>query len=138
MIERAIRGGAKASSRFAFLKMLFTFSIVVLAWIFFRANTVQDAFFIVTHLFVDWRDYLSPNVLAVKFRGTGLQLPQLKSAITFIVLLLAIEWSMEKQWFQKIMVVYPFVKWLFYLTLLAFILFWGSGQAIENFIYFQF
>jgi hypothetical protein len=92
----------------------------------------------VTHLFVDWKDYLSPSVLAVKFRGTGLQLPQLKSAITFIVLLLAIEWSMEKQWFQKTMTAYPFVKWGFYLTLLALILFWGSGQAIENFIYFQF
>jgi alginate O-acetyltransferase complex protein AlgI len=34
----------------AFSKAILTFSLVTFAWIFFRANTVQDAWFVATHL----------------------------------------------------------------------------------------
>jgi D-alanyl-lipoteichoic acid acyltransferase DltB (MBOAT superfamily) len=34
----------------AFLKTVFTFALVTYAWIFFRANTLQDSWFIATHL----------------------------------------------------------------------------------------
>ena len=35
-----------------------TFSLVCLAWIFFRANHLSDAFYIITHLFSGWGEFL--------------------------------------------------------------------------------
>ncbi|MEA2063497.1 MAG: MBOAT family O-acyltransferase, partial [Gemmatimonadota bacterium] len=37
-----------------YLKVLVTFSLVCFSWIFFRANNLSDAFYMVTHLFSGW------------------------------------------------------------------------------------
>ena len=37
------------------VQVIITFHLVLLAWVFFRANTVGDAWYILTHLFTDWR-----------------------------------------------------------------------------------
>lgn len=138
MIERYLYGGKVQNIGFSILKWVLTFGIVCLAWIFFRANTVGDAFFIVGNIFSDIGDYTSPGKLAIKFRGIGLQLHDLISTICFIVLLLMIELSEEKGLLEKIWKKVPMLQWVFYQVLLLLILFWGTGYSVDNFIYFQF
>jgi alginate O-acetyltransferase complex protein AlgI len=46
------------------------FALVNLAWIFFRANTVQDAFYIVTHLGDGWVQWLK-DVVGARSGGIG-------------------------------------------------------------------
>ncbi|RIK30272.1 MAG: membrane-bound O-acyltransferase family protein [Anaerolineae bacterium] len=44
------------------LSLLSTFGLVCFAWIFFRASTLPDAFYIATHLFSGWSDFVSQSI----------------------------------------------------------------------------
>ena len=48
---------------FTFLKSLITFNLICLAWIFFRANTLSDAFYILDKIFLDGHITYSANYL---------------------------------------------------------------------------
>ena len=43
--------GLKKTKRLKVWQVIFTFNLVSFAWIFFRADTISDALYIVTHLF---------------------------------------------------------------------------------------
>ena len=62
----SLRSGAKAvdSPQQRIYKILTTFTLVYLTWIFFRANTIDDAFYIVTHLFA-WNITTFRSLLSV-------------------------------------------------------------------------
>lgn len=136
MIERSL-GIAVHTSRFVVLRIFSTFVVVMIAWIFFRANTVGDAFYILTHMFSDIGIYGDFTALSMKFRGTGLQPIDLITTFSFIGVLFVMEWGFEHGWLTNNLKK-PIWKWLFYWTILFFILFWGCDQSIDNFIYFQF
>ena len=53
--------------------LLSTFGLVCFAWIFFRAATLSDAFYIVTHLFAGWNSFVSQSISMIQEGvGTGL------------------------------------------------------------------
>jgi D-alanyl-lipoteichoic acid acyltransferase DltB (MBOAT superfamily) len=60
---------------FRFLKVLTTFFFVCFAWIFFRSNSVSDAFYIVSHLLAGWGSALNTETLrdAVSFGPSQFQ-----------------------------------------------------------------
>lgn len=71
-----------------FLNIIMTFSIVTLAWIFFRANTINDALYIVTHLFSSTTpDVISPlyGQIATNTRG------QFQTYLVYIAILVAVD-----------------------------------------------
>ena len=125
------------------LRVLFIFHIVVFGWIFFRANTVSDAFFIVTHLFTGIGDVLS-NIIYIG-QGKGvldfvLALPKSEILIAIVALLIlgihnliqrngsAREWLQSKPiWF----------RWAVYYGLVLSVLIFGYMEP-SDFIYFQF
>ena len=50
------------------LRIFSTFSIVCLAWIFFRSETFSDSILIFNNLFVDILDYTNYDIMSLKFR----------------------------------------------------------------------
>ncbi len=108
-----------------FTSMLITFSLVVFAWIFFRAENINQAL-----------EYLS-----ILFSHTLFQLPDLMPIPLLLLLLcfIIIEWYGREELYaisNLFMEKKRIYRWSFYLILLLFI-YSSSGKQIE-FIYFQF
>jgi len=112
-----------------FLSIALTFSLTVLAWIFFRAATVHDAFSILSKIFS------SSLFMIPHFPGIRNTVPILLMTGIFFL----IEWFGREQQ-------YPLanlgIKWnrplrysMYYAILIA--IFWFGGQE-QQFIYFQF
>ena len=113
------------------VQRLTTFHLVVFAWIFFRANTLGDAFYIVRNLFVglDWSG------------SYGIDIGGRYELLLIVCLLLAMEtihawqewWSVRQTWARMPLV----MRWAAYYVLIAVILMFGRF-GVEEFIYFQF
>lgn len=145
------------------LSTLTTFSLTTFAWIFFRANSISDAFFIATHLHSGWRAYLrdSWNILLNgiqqgAFPGiqpiveaffqilkpitgearTVIALSLLALVVLFIVEILQFRGAL----IEKINRQPVYLRQLLYASLIAIILIFGTNYASKQqaFIYFQF
>jgi len=109
-----------------------TFSLVTFAWIFFRANTLQDAYFIATH----WFRGLSDTPLFIE----RLNLISASTGITLaaVVVLELVQYLQRHQLFDSLFYRRPrLVRWAAYYILIGWILFFGPLQS-QQFIYFQF
>jgi D-alanyl-lipoteichoic acid acyltransferase DltB (MBOAT superfamily) len=112
-----------------FFSMALTFSLTVLAWIFFRADNVTHAFHYISEIF-------SPSLFSLpQFLGMG------KALITtfLVIIFMLVEWSgrenkyaIEKTGQTWVM---PLRYAMYYSIILAIFLFGGKEQ---QFIYFQF
>ncbi len=115
------------------LQMCTTFSLVVTAFIFFRANTTSDAWHIITHLFADFNFTFSKLLNAL---GT--------SSFNFIHLLTAIAcmeiitWAARQSRLKSAFISTPlWMKISGYTTIVLWIIFFGYFGE-RPFIYFQF
>ncbi|MDO7171372.1 MBOAT family O-acyltransferase [Mariniflexile sp. AS56] len=110
-------------------QMLITLSLTILAWVFFRADTVGHALSIISEIF-------SKSLLTIpNFEGF------IKSLVVILMILffISIEWLGRRGLFalEKIYVVkYRLLRWAFYLMLIISIIIFGGDQ--QGFIYFQF
>jgi alginate O-acetyltransferase complex protein AlgI len=108
-------------------KTLFTFSLVTFAWIFFRANSINDAFTLIGSL---------KTFGAYPFLGNGIN--QFAHCLLAITLLFTIEYCME---FKPEIKLFnhrsQWVRWSSVLSLLFIILLFGVFNG-GQFIYFQF
>ena len=112
-----------------FFQIITTFILTVFAWIFFRSNTVGQAFAYISTIF-------SSSLFTIPFFKKGtLSFPTIILVVFFIV----IEWRGREQNYaiENMFNKKPFYyRWVFYyILLLLFFLFAGSNQ---EFIYFQF
>ncbi len=113
------------------VQITMTFCIVVLAWVFFRAETVGQAFEYLAAVF-------SSN--PVNFSGisfTGLAAGSIPIALLLIFVLLVVEWfQKEKEHALEVTRLPIIVRWTIYTVLVVLTLtFFG---ATKTFIYFQF
>jgi D-alanyl-lipoteichoic acid acyltransferase DltB (MBOAT superfamily) len=115
-----------------YLKAAITFFLVSFAWIFFRANSISDALFIVSHIFTGWE------------QGFGALSPFTQSKFEFIIgvastlfmvfgHLLQRRGSVREMLSQKPLV----VRWALYYGIILLILLLGNFGS-KQFIYFQF
>ena len=112
------------------IKVLFTFSLVSLAWIFFRAQSTRDAWYIISHLM--------PNA------GNINLLPKSKADLLIVFGLLTVFEMMnyfsrrmhinEMKWES----IHVSLRWIIYVTAIILILNFGMFQSRNQFIYFQF
>jgi alginate O-acetyltransferase complex protein AlgI len=112
------------------LSIMVTFHAVVLAWIFFRANSLGDAFYIVTHLFTD---------VQLRSGGYGIGLGVLQTAILFLAILVMVlaEIIIVNKW--VVLSKQPaWARWSVYYALVTLIVLAGEFEAKSQFIYFQF
>ena len=110
---------------FSWLQVLITFIIVLLGFVFFRANSIQDAFYIFSHI-------LMPAIRPINFVSYELGL-----SILFIGILFLVELLQENRKVNKIFNDYMLIRWGAYLTIFYCIILFGVF-TLTSFIYFQF
>jgi len=122
---------------YKFYKIVLTFSWVTLAWVFFRANTLEDAYYILKNLFVFNPDVIIGNDMY----KLGLGRREFKIALISIFVLLAANLLETKFDLMNLLRKQALiVRWGFYISLALYILFYGvyGGNEKAVFIYFQF
>lgn len=108
-----------------------TFVLASFAWIFFRANSVHDAFYIITHLF-------SNVSFTSEIFKLGLDLPEMIIALVAIIIMEVVQILQERQGVRTFLSTKPrWVRWVLYLAIILFILLFGVFER-RTFIYFQF
>lgn len=108
-----------------------TFILVCVGWIFFRANTVSDAWYILTHLFVG----LSLDITKINI---GLSKDTFILCILLMIFLELIHIIQYKGSIRHAVAKQPTtIRWTLYIALILIILLLGVF-AETNFIYFQF
>ncbi|MGV3663730.1 MAG: MBOAT family O-acyltransferase [Prosthecobacter sp.] len=106
----------------AFGRWLFCVVVVGLAWVFFRASTLQEAL----------------NYLSALFDGEWLVKPQLVGAFRYPLIVLVVEWLFRHRSHVLELPGWPrAARWAVYYGLIFYIFKYGSFQYVP-FIYFQF
>ena len=117
--------------------VLFTFVFVCFAWIFFRANSVSDVGYVLTHMFAGMSQpltYITEGILA--FRGTGLS--NLLTALLCILILLVYDYlDLKKDVWERLGSLKKPVRYAIYFLLL-FIVLYSRKLGEYEFVYFQF
>lgn len=121
------------------ISVLTTFALVAFAWIFFRANDVQSAFYIAKTIFTGIPDliYKLQNHQSV-YKYIGLNTNEIILCIALILFLETIHYIQTKINISEIFVRKPiYFRWAVYYGLILAILFLGVYDN-RQFIYFQF
>jgi len=123
-----------------FLSMLITFTIVCIAWVFFRANNVSDAFTLLSNMTTDLSSQLSSTSEFVfilnSFIVSGREFFYLNlSLILFFLFEMYLGGNDINQQFNKIP---KKLRWSIYYLLAMWILYFGAFNKSGQFIYFQF
>lgn len=119
------------------VKTLVTFSLVSLAWIFFRAQSISDAIYVLSHLFTGWGEIFNPDVLMKMPLWDSSRFEWITGLVSIGVLIL-VEWGERRRSMVEIISAKPaWIRWpAYYFVLLSILLFGHFGT--KQFIYFQF
>ena len=120
------------------LKCLATFLLIDFAWIFFRANTLADAAYVVSNLFSDIPLLFTAGYITTALEAIGYYANNGTAIVICTVLMLLVEaWEGKGELVARVNRSSTAVRWLFYYAVVLLILFFGYfGQS--QFIYFQF
>jgi alginate O-acetyltransferase complex protein AlgI len=121
------------------IRMSTTFLLVCFAWIFFRANTLTDAQYIIAHLFSGLSNVHDLRYVARQFRGLGLQPTDIVICLicTFAMVTYDLFDRRCSVW-VRVRTEPTWIRWAFYYLLVLSILFYSDNSEGKNFIYFQF
>jgi len=120
-----------ASRGWQLLRIVFTFHLIALAWVFFRARSVHDGWLLLQRIGAAASDL---PTLVLRYPWTGAH----ATALALIVLLLAVEWFDERRpIFERLRAAPAWLRWSAGYATLAMLLVLGRWQARE-FIYMQF
>ncbi|MCC8098268.1 MAG: MBOAT family protein [Eubacterium sp.] len=124
---------------FEIISGIITFCLVAFAWIFFRANTLGDAFYIISNLTSDIGMIRDAQYLYETVLSWGLDFYPLLLVLGSIGILFVIEAASYKENIVKLMDRLPFIiRFCFYFGLVFIILGIGVFDSGTEFIYFQF
>jgi D-alanyl-lipoteichoic acid acyltransferase DltB (MBOAT superfamily) len=141
-LTRRFRARTMSSAAWRWVGMFGTFGYVCFAYIFFRAKTLADAEFIVTHLTAGWLGFLQmmrrPGVLAEALGSMGYFREELVLVTVASAFMFAAEALDARRSFVATTRRHPVVRWLSYYALVGVIVFFGAHNATQPFIYFQF
>lgn len=120
------------------IQVSITFSLVLFAWIFFRANSIEDAFYIVNTMFVDISNGSNLSYTIQNISALGLNKSELLVAIVSISILESVHLIQRKENLsQKISSLPVVIRFTLYYGILLFIFIFGIFGKSE-FLYFQF
>jgi D-alanyl-lipoteichoic acid acyltransferase DltB (MBOAT superfamily) len=121
-----------------FFRVIITFSLVSFAWIIFRANSISDAWLIITRLASGWQNTFSIASLNQLIDSFGIDLEDIWIGIACIGILSFMQSKGIESRISQILGQWDMpARWAFYLGLLMLIMNVGVAQEIP-FIYFQF
>ncbi len=149
MGRNAIKEGLPGVERTAGLKLPFrafrtaiTFCLICFAWIFFRARTTADAFYIASHLGegllnlphdLGSLSFIKANILM------RLDKDEFIIALCVLPILLVVEVIQHMVRLRGFIEMQPvYVRWSLYYACCATLLFFGAFNRAKEFIYFQF
>ena len=123
--------------------MILTFLLVDFAWIFFRANSLSDAIYIISNMFKDISSGLSLSYMAELLASFGIEKYDFIITMTFLMLLVLMEYIKSSNSILEIVRSKPiWIRWSFYYILIfSIILLGGYGYGYEEqtqFLYVQF
>lgn len=124
---------------FDFFKVIFIFLIVNYAWIFFRANSILDAFYISSNLFNDINNIFNIQYMYNVFNNLGLNFFEIFLVIISIIMLIL--WDKLNKKVNVHLFLYKFnfiIRFIVYYILVIVILCFGVFNNAGEFIYFQF
>ena len=114
------------------IKVFITFHLICFSWIFFRARSLGDAFYILRHI---------PSGLrhpGISFSAAGITKYQLLLCLAVIGFLLVIQWIQRGRVLSREITQKPvLVRWGIYYAAIVLVLLFGAFTA-NSFIYFQF
>ena len=135
-IKRKSRGGILSKV----LRVVLIFNLICFSWIFFRANTVQDAIYVVTHLAKGIRGQLSSlnaleDAVMIGFTKSGSYMT-IAFLAAFIIAEIVIFGSKLK--FDELVIKkFRNVRWLIYFCLITIIILFAFTKS-QQFIYFKY
>jgi len=128
----------KGVNRFKIISVSFTFTVVCIAWIFFRANSITQAFYFIGEIFTNLQ---LKNIFNLESYTFALSKIEFVNLFLFIVLLLIFEMIHRhkniRYWINNKNIVF---RWLIYFIIIITIAIFGvyGDHEVSEFIYFQF
>lgn len=117
------------------IKVITTFSLICFSWIFFRANTINDAVYVIMNMFSNLEESIQ-DITSTNLGSTKYEL--LISGFS-LAILFTMEWIQRGQSIrQQIATIPAYQRLVIYFTLLMFIIMFGVFNNQQQFIYFQF
>ncbi|MEO8169034.1 MAG: MBOAT family O-acyltransferase [bacterium] len=113
-----------------YIRILLVFHMVLVGWIFFRAKTISEAWYILTHLF-DFNGVT--NVFSL-----GLDKREMVVALLAILVMESVHYVQRKSHVRHVLAGKPaLLRWSLYIAIVLVILVFGEFTS-QDFIYFQF
>jgi D-alanyl-lipoteichoic acid acyltransferase DltB (MBOAT superfamily) len=119
-----------------YFRVLITFSLVSFAWIFFRANSLSDALYVIHHLPTGWESLLRHGLKETPFLG-ALKLEFMIAVFSIVLLLLVHFMERQSRIVEKVSEGPIWLRWPIYYGIVLSILLFGNFGS-KQFIYFQF
>ena len=123
---------------FWFTRALFTFVLIDFTWIFFRANNIGDALYVINNMFSDVSMWFTSGYFVKAMESITFYTNNGTVIFMCILFMFAIElWEGRSSIVERINKSCLAVRWTFYYGIMLLIMFFGYfGQS--QFIYFQF
>jgi hypothetical protein len=113
--------------------------LAVFAWIFFRANNISDAIYVIENMFSDIGDYSNFSLMRLKLRGLGVSQNDILISFALIgIMELYHLYERSGDVWKKLEAKPIWLRWSIYYFILFGILFLAPYSRVNNFIYFQF
>lgn len=124
------------------LRVGYTFSLICFSWVFFRANNVSDAFYVVRHFF-DGTGRLLTDLHSAPFIKMNILMQQDKTefltALVCLAILLSVHLIQSRTSMRELIARQNiWLRWGIYYATIGAILFFGAFNSAQRFIYFQF
>ena len=125
------------------LKVATTFTLVTFAWLFFRANNLKDAVYIITHMFVDTGYFLAnitdPILMCNIIGQLGISRQEGVLVLVSIFILEAVQLLQGLSDIENRFAAQPiWLRWSAYYVLSIMIIYFGAFNLAQDFIYLQF
>lgn len=131
------KGDSKILCPSGVIKLVLTFTVICFTWIFFRANSLSDAGYIVSNMFVGISSPIS--FIKLGFSQLGLSNDTLVRLAPSLLLLIAGDILFVKfDLFEKIGKIKPIYRWALYIIVLFMIFTLTPSNSNSDFIYFRF
>jgi len=115
-----------------------TFSLVCIGWVFFRANSMADALYALNHFWRDLGTNANYKLLEANLGAQGFGVTSIRISVGVLLFLLTIQWFQRRGSFRLQLKESPLpVRWAVWYSVAFLILLFGVTENVE-FIYFQF
>ncbi len=122
-----------------FFSVVITFLLTSFCWIFFRANTISDAFYIVSNIFVDYNLFFDNQYIFNTLTSIHNNLFEILLSFILIILLMFFDFfAGSSDIHLKLLTKNKIIQFIFYYIIIFLVLTMGVYFGQGEFIYFQF